>query len=61
MPTLSETYKGWKESGMSGRGNTDAMIHAIVEELLKHEKPKAEERPSFFKEEQVPIEKPKKK
>jgi len=35
---LSETYKGWKESGMSGRGNTDAMIHAIVEELLKSEK-----------------------
>ncbi len=46
MSKLSETYKGWKESGMSGRGNTDAMIHAIVEELLKHESseaPKKEE------------------
>ena len=46
MSKLSETYKGWKESGMSGRGNTDAMIHAIVEELLKNESfesPKKEE------------------
>ena len=39
MSKLSETYKGWKESGMSGRGNTDAIIHAIVEELLKNESP----------------------
>lgn len=47
MSKLSETYKGWKESGMSGRGNTDAIIHAIVEELLKNDKVEAvtEEKP----------------